>query len=144
MESGFGGSPRKVAEHRLTKRFSAPHSRGEPASVILLAPMRLGAPTLHRVIMLPKDPLARLTALVLEWDPGTNSPFPPPAGDVKLVNRTALWIFRAHNTPSEPHNGRSAIIVPVTCRSPCATMRPPPDPYTIARCARSTTTLAVH
>ena len=52
--------------------------------------MRLEAPTLHRVIMLPKDPLARLTALVLEWDPDTNIPFPPSAGDVKLVNRTAF------------------------------------------------------
>lgn len=90
MESGFGSPPGKVAEHRMTKRLSAPHSRGEAASAILLAPMRLEAPTLHRVIMLPKDPLARLTALVLEWDPDTNIPFPPSAGDVKLVNRTAF------------------------------------------------------
>lgn len=86
MESGFGGPPGKVAEHLLTKRLCA---RGEAASVILLAPMLLGSSYLHRVIMLPNDPL-RLTALVLEWDPDTNNPFPPPAGDVKLVNRTAL------------------------------------------------------
>jgi hypothetical protein len=89
VESGFGGPPGKAAEHLLTKRLCAPHSHGEAASAILLAPMLLGSSYLHRVIMLPKD-LLRLTALVLEWDPDTNNPFPPPAGDVKLVNRTAL------------------------------------------------------
>ena len=90
MESGFGSPPGKVAEHLLTKRLCAPHSCGEAASAILLAPMLLGSSYLHRVIMLPKDPLARLTALVLEWDPDTNNPFPPSTGDVKLVNRTAF------------------------------------------------------
>jgi hypothetical protein len=93
MKSSFGGLSGKAAEHRLTKRLSAPHSRGEAAvcaSDILLAPMLLGSSYLHRVIMLPIDPLARLTALVLEWDPDADSSFPPSTGDVKLVNRTAL------------------------------------------------------
>ena len=93
MESGFGGPSGKAAEYRLTKRSSAPHGRGEAAvcaSGILLAPILLGSSYLHRVIMLPKDPIARLTALVLEWDPDADSSFPPSTGDVKLVNRSAL------------------------------------------------------